>query len=298
MNEPLNKKIDAFIREHQLPDHYREIIDQYALPLAEKLVALNTGVPLLIGINGAQGTGKSTMSAVLALLFEQVHMLRSVVISIDDLYLTRTEREQLAGTVHPLLKTRGVPGTHDIKLGLTLIRQLKQGMSGIAIPGFDKAMDDRRPPSQWQKCEAGVDVILLEGWCVGTPPQCESTLEEPVNSLEADEDTDGRWRHYVNEVLAGPYQQLFSMIDFLVLLKAPDFETVYHWRGKQEEKLGQANPDAHQVMSTAELSRFIQHYERLTRHNLQILPQLADVVFVFDHRHQIVGADWRVGAKR
>jgi len=280
---------------HRLPEDYRHIVIDHILPLADRLAGLVAGQPLLVGINGAQGTGKSTMADILALIFLHRHGLRQAVISIDDLYLSKAERHHLAGSVHPMLKTRGVPGTHDVDLGLSLLRQLKQGgeYRQLQIPLFDKATDDRKPEHLWQECATGVDIILLEGWCVGSTPQLTEDLLEPVNALEASEDGDRVWRSYVNEALAGPYQELFAMIDVLVLLKAPDFETVYEWREVQEDKLRQNNPVASNVMNKTELVRFIQHYERLTRHNLKSLPQLADVVFNFDHNHRISGSTYQ-----
>jgi len=281
--------IPRFIDAHRLPDSYRHVIDQYWLPLADKLAALVGKEPLFVGINGAQGTGKSTMADMLALTLGRRHSLRCEVISIDDMYLSRAERKQLAESVHPLLKTRGVPGTHDIGLLLDTVRQLKQigEYNILSLPLFDKAEDDRKPQSQWRACPTAVDIILLEGWCVGTTVQDELMLLEPVNALEACEDADMRWRRYVNASLAGPYQELNALIDVLVMLKAPDFETVYDWRSLQESRLRDANPDGKQLMSEVDLTRFIQHFERLTRHNLQALPKQADAVFSFDHDHNI-----------
>ena len=235
------------------------------------------------------------MADILALILGRRHNLRCEVISIDDMYLAKVEREQLAESVHPLLKTRGVPGTHDIGLLLNTVRQLKKmGEYNISsLPLFDKAEDDRRPREQWRACPAAVDIILFEGWCVGTARQPEQLLAEPVNALEACEDADMQWREYVNESLAGEYRELNALIDVLVMLKAPDFETVYDWRSLQESKLRDSNPDAQQLMSEVELMRFIQHYERLTRHNLKELPKLADALFCFDHNHHISSASYQ-----
>jgi len=281
--------ISQFINGHRLPGSYRYMIDQHWLPLSDKLAGLVGKEPLLVGINGAQGTGKSTMADILALILGRRHGLRCEVISIDDMYLSRGERNELAESVHPLLKTRGVPGTHDIGLLLNTIRKFKHPdeYDLLSLPRFDKAEDERKPRDQWRVCSTAVDVILLEGWCVGTAAQSEHMLSEPINALETCEDPDMRWRCFVNETLAGSYQELNEMIDFLVMLKAPDFETVYEWRSLQESRLHDSNPDAQQLMDEVELLRFIQHYERLTRHNLKELPKLADALFCFDHSHDI-----------
>src|SRR5262249_5714174 len=149
--------------------------------------------------------------------------LTAAILSLDDLYLSRTDRAALASKVHPLLATRGVPGTHDVALGLTTIRALHQG-EAVPLPRFDKATDDRSAPASWPIAPAGVDIVLFEGWCVGARPQSTDSLISPVNPLEAAEDGAGAWRRYVNDALAGPYQELFSTLDMLILLAAPSFE--------------------------------------------------------------------------
>jgi D-glycerate 3-kinase len=180
--------------------------------------------------------------------------------------------------VHPLLRTRGVPGTHDTKLGIHTLHDLAQAKK-VKLPRFDKARDDRRPEAAWETIEAPVDLVLFEGWCVGAKPQGLEALTQPINALEANEDVDGRWRRYVNDALGGEYQRLFAKIDLLVLLAAPSFDVVFKWRTQQEEELrSQTQGDRSGVMSDAQIARFIQHYERLTKHVLIEMPPRADLV--------------------
>ena len=236
--------------------------------------------PVVIGLCGAQGLGKTTLARA-ALDACGLEELRTAALSIDDLYLTRAEREGLARNVHPLLATRGVPGTHDVLLGLSLVDALQDGKAA-ALPRFDKGRDDRAPADTWASAPADCDVLLFEGWCVGARPQPEQDLVEPINALEAEEDAGGDWRRYVNAALAGAYQDLFARIDRLVLLAAPGFEVVYGWRLEQERDLG-AKADANaKVMDEAALARFIAHYERLTRYILYEMPDRADLVVSLD----------------
>ncbi len=231
----------------------------------------------VLGLCGAQGSGKTTLANGLARHFE-AEDIRTALLSIDDLYCTRAERERLSETVHPLLLTRGVPGTHDVDLGLAVIEALDQGLA-TSLPRFDKARDDRCPPSQWGRAEATTRLLILEGWCVGALPEPEAALAEPVNPLERDEDRDGRWRRFVNAALAGDYQRLFARIDGLVLLAAPDFAIVRDWRIEQENELrAHASAGGAGLMDDAAIARFIQHYERLTRHILSEMPARADLV--------------------
>lgn len=231
--------------------------------------------PFVLGICGAQGSGKSTLAAALARRFE-AEGVATASLSLDDLYLTKAEREALGRDVHPLLRTRGVPGTHDVALGLAVFDALDRGLAA-PLPRFDKSRDDRMGRQLWPEAPAGTRLVVLEGWCVGARSQDEAALAEPVNALERDEDGDGRWRRYANDALAGDYQQLFARIDMLVLLAAPGFAVVRAWRTQQERALRAEAAPGPAVMSDAEIDRFIQHYERLTRHILTEMPGRADL---------------------
>ncbi|KEA64758.1 D-glycerate 3-kinase, plant type [Marinobacterium lacunae] len=278
----------------------KELLEQIYVPLAAWLVERQKGrtKPLVIGINGAQGAGKSTLFNLLEVIMEEGFGLRVIGFSIDDLYKTRDERERLARDIHPLMKTRGVPGTHDVELGIELLDSLiHAGPDTLTkIPVFDKSIDDRCPPTVWQEWLGPVDVIVFEGWCVGALPQDEQALQTPVNALEAQEDAQGIWRHYVNAQLAGPYQRLFKRLDLLLMLKVPSMQAVYEWRAQQEQKLAERvqyiydtqQPTAHlRIMNTSEIKRFIAHYERLTRAMLEELPTRADVCLYLNENHKI-----------
>jgi D-glycerate 3-kinase len=216
--------------------------------------------------------------------------LNAINLSIDDFYLTRADREMLARTVHPLLATRGVPGTHDVDLALKTIASLREP-GRVAIPRFNKAIDDRVPQEQWPVIQAPVDVIVLEGWCLAVPAQQEGALLQPINTLEAKEDPEGHWRRHVNAQIETAYSRLYSMIDYLIMLKAPDFAKVFEWRQNQEDKLAASTGAAagSRVMTPEQLHRFIQHYERITRHGLETLPRKADVVFELTDEQTIKG---------
>lgn len=242
--------------------------------------------PVVIGVCGAQGSGKSTAAALAAATLT-AHGLPTAIVSIDDIYLTRADRQRLAADIHPLLRTRGVPGTHDVALGLEVIDGLKGGQS-VRLPRFDKASDDRRPMRDWPLSPPGCRVILFEGWCVGARPQADADLVAPVNALEASEDTDGRWRRHVNAQLAGEYQALFARRDRLMLLAAPDFAVVEAWRTQQERDLRDASGGGGRGgMTDAEIARFVQHYERLTRHILHDMPRYADMTAYLDTNRRI-----------
>jgi len=286
----MNLKITEFIKQEQLPDAYRQNIDLCFQALADDLALLQKqkNQTLIVGLQGSQGSGKSTLAKLLVCLLSPE--LSVVTLSLDDFYLTRQQRQRLAEQVHPLLATRGVPGTHDVKLALECIKTLQQqGGKGVCfVPRFDKSRDDRLPESRWQKVQGRVDLIILEGWCLGAEPQTESQLIKPINELEKNEDADGVWRNHVNDRLAAEYQTLFKKIEFLLLLNPPSFEMVYQWRWLQEQKLAQQVDGKNRLMDEVALRRFIQHFERLTRHCLTTLPARADRLFELNVEHNVV----------
>lgn len=280
--------VAAFVRDEGLPPDFAALAERLHRPLAARIAAWaaepDARPALVVGICGPQGSGKSTLAGLVARLLAG-RGLKTAVLSIDDLYLTRAERARLAREVHPLLATRGVPGTHDPALGLSTLDAL--GRPGAhPLPRFDKAADDRAPEADWPRVEGPVDVVLLEGWCVGARPQPPEALAAPVNALERDEDPDGAWRGFANAALAGPYAALFARLDRLVLLTAPDFAVVRAWRGEQEARLRQRlaaqGRDPGLAMDDGALDRFVAHYERLTRWIAEDLPGAADLVIRLD----------------
>ncbi|AWL13166.1 Glycerate 3-kinase [Saliniradius amylolyticus] len=249
------------------------------LPLAER-VAGQTG-PVTLAIGGAQGSGKSTLAQVLTLILSQYCGLQVATLSLDDLYFPRRHRRWLAEKVHPLLATRGVPGTHDVALGLELIRRFRNGRD-LSLPRFDKTRDERWLNREYVQGPA--QVLILEGWCLGAQSQAGTELAAPVNELEQHEDADGRWRCYVNQRLTNEYQRLFAQLDELIYLQAPDWQQVCQWRWEQEQR--------HQngEMSQPQFQRFMAHYERLTRYMLSNPPSQAREIWELDQNRHIKGS--------
>ena len=255
------------------------------------------GRGLVIGLSGPQGSGKTTLAGQLRRRIDASGM-SVVALSLDDFYLRRAERQHLAATVHPLLLTRGVPGTHDVALALKALSALRRP-GEVRLPAFDKARDDRLPDSEWRVVRAPVDVVLFEGWCVGAPAQPEAALVRPINALERLEDPQGVWRRYVNDALANRYPPLWQALSALIVLSAPGFEVVHGWRLQQEVELrarmAASGGDASGVMSDAALARFVQHYERLTRVLQQVLPARADVLVSLDAERNRTAVQVRPG---
>ncbi|MEX2487921.1 MAG: hypothetical protein WD356_00170 [Pseudomonadales bacterium] len=248
---------------------------------AAELKAAELKAPLSLGVAGAQGSGKSTLAVLLSKLLDKTFDLEPCVLSLDDFYKTRAAREQLARDIHPLLKVRGVPGTHDMSLMNTVISDLKAGLE-TRIPQFDKGNDDR---SAYRVLSGKPSVLILEGWCWGARPVAEWDLVEPVNQLEAEQDSDALWRTYVNECLAhADYQRAFHSVNQLIYLAVPDMESVYRWRLQQEQALAERGD---RVMNEAQVREFIMYYERITRRMLAEMPDRADITLCLDSDHSI-----------
>ena len=290
----------ALLKRHQLGLGYLESALQWFAPLARTLAEHQSGAqkPILVAINGCQGSGKTTVGDYLCDALAQEHDLNAVALSLDDFYLTLAERQALASSVHPLLVTRGVPGTHAMGLLRDTLAQLLEvnRHSAVAIPRFDKSIDDRRPRADWDQMAAPVQVVLLEGWCLGARPQQHDLLSAPLNELERNEDPDGLWRGYSNDSLARDFLPLYQQVDQWVMLRAPSFDCVFEWRREQEQKLAATLPaqQASGLMDDAALHRFIQHYERITRYCLDELPHQVNHLFALNEQRRVTAYSHRL----
>lgn len=243
--------------------------------------------PYLMGLSGLQGSGKSTLARVIKSQAES-RGIPTEVLSLDDFYYSRAEREMLAKEIHPLLRTRGVPGTHEIELLLSVLAALPKASEKLPVPypRFDKGRDTRLPPSRWPRVTRPPKLVILEGWALGIRPQTAAALNAPVNELERKEDPDGAWRRWVNKQLR-TYQPLWRKLDALIVLQAPNWDVVRRWRSEQEEAL--IARYAPLAMDAKAMERFLAHFERLSRHALATLPPLADSWVEYDTERHVTG---------
>ena len=246
------------------------------------------GKTLFLGLSGGQGSGKTTVSGILKIILKFFFKRKVHVSSIDDFYKTLKDRDQMSKTIHPLFKTRGVPGTHEVKLLKKFFMFLKRKrFKKFKLPKFDKSANDRLKQEYWIKVKKKPDIVILEGWCVGAKPQKGFLLKKPVNILEKYEDINCVWRKYANEKLKKDYKKIFSMIDHFIFMKIPNFNMVFKWRHLQEEKLRKKSRFKKRIMSIAEIKRFIMFYERITLQMLKDLVKSASVVIILNTKHEI-----------
>lgn len=286
--------ISQFIDEQKLPQSYITTIEEHFIPLANELnenyQQQSPKKPYFVGINGCQGSGKSTLTEFLALYLETKFSLNVVVLSLDDFYLNQEKRNLLAQEKHLLFKTRGVPGTHDTKLMASVFNQLRNNKDVVTLPRFNKAIDNPFPQESWPKAHPKHDIVIMEGWCWGVESQKEQALEKPINDLEERYDQLKLWRSTVNNYLKNDYQPLYKFIDYWIMLKAPSFDCVLGWRLEQERKLAQKTDNALNlsIMSSTEIYNFIQYYQRLTEHSLTSLIHRCDKAFLLDTNRKII----------
>jgi len=243
---------------------------------------------LFLGLSGGQGAGKTTIVGILTIILRKYFKRKVQSISIDDFYKKLKERKKMSNNVHPLFKTRGVPGTHDIDL----IRKFfyfikKKKFRKFKTPKFSKISDDRLKKKYWFNINERPEIVIFEGWCIGAKPQLNSSIFKPVNILEKREDKDMVWRKYVNKKLKNEYKKFFSKIDHFIFMKVPNFKMVFKWRLLQEIKLQKKSHSNKKIMSYYEIKRFIMFYQRITLQMIKDLSKSASVVMLLKKNHDI-----------
>jgi len=252
--------------------------------------------PYFVGLAGGQGTGKTTISSIIKIILEKYFKLKVFKISIDDFYKTRKERIALSKKVHPMLLTRGVPGTHDINLMLDFFKKSKaKKFKNMKLPNFNKAIDDRFPKNKWNTINKRPDVIIFEGWCVGARAETNKTLKKSINSMEKANDHKLVWRKYVNQQLKTKYKKLYSQLNCMIYLKAKNFSLLQKWRLKQEHKLWlkTKKKGGHKIMSKGDVINFMQTYQRITQNMFKNMPKYASIILNLNSNHQIKTAVYK-----
>ena len=256
------------------PNEMLQVLWDFWLPLGIKLASQRQQLehPLIQGILGGQGTGKTTMSKVLSLILDHLGY-RTVSLSLDDLYKTYSDRLVLTQQ-DPRLIWRGPPGTHDINLGLNVLDQIRQLQSPVMLPRFDKSAfggaGDRTTPEM----VTDVDIVLFEGWFVGVRPINPDVFDTAPPPIITDED-----RAFAREMnlRLHDYLPLWERLDSLIVLYPSNYRCSLEWRKQAEQQMIVAGKSG---MSNSEIEQFVNYFWRSLHPELFIKPLVKDATLV------------------
>lgn len=210
-------------------------------------------LPMIVGLQGPQGSGKTTVTQGVQANLERQGK-RTAVLSIDDFYLPHAKLEELK-QLYPnnkLLHGRGQPGTHDMPLGTKILSQLKDSKDGttIRLPIFDKSKFEGEGDrlDETVNVVTPIDVVIFEGWCMGFYPIPTDALEELYQAAK-----NGRaiasggkapffTKHsleslqQINTIMA-KYLDWYRLIDAFVILRPQSLFDVFAWRLQAEHAM-------------------------------------------------------------
>ena len=268
----------------------RETLWNLWLPLAMQVAEYRREMPrpLIQGILGGQGTGKSTLSSILRLILRHLGY-NAQSLSLDDLYKTYSDR-QILSKQDPRLIWRGPPGTHDIELGLSVLDRLRQPyqQAAIELPRFDKSAWGGAGDRTQSEVVEGVDIVLFEGWFVGVRPIDPSAFDAAPPPILTEGD-----RQFARDMNARlqDYLPLWERLDRLIVLYPVDYRLSVQWRQQAEHEAIAAGKSG---MSDAEIEQFVNYFWKALHPELFInpltgKPEWVDMVIEID-RDRSVGA--------
>ncbi|NEO25780.1 MAG: glycerate kinase [Kamptonema sp. SIO4C4] len=275
----------------QQVDHNQSLCNlwNFWLPFAMDLIEVREKLqrPLVQGILGGQGTGKTTLAKAVQLILAQLDY-SSVALSLDDLYKSYIERQQIQ-RFDPRIVWRGPPGTHDVEIGIDLLDKLRQATrtKPVVIPRFDKSAWQGAGDKAEPEIIDPVDIIMFEGWFVGVRPvPDDNVFEHAPDPIRTEEDR--QFARDMNERLMD-YVPLWHRLDRLVVLNPVDYRLSKQWRKDAEQKMREQKQAG---MSDVEIEEFVDYFWKALHPELFITPLvtnpiLTDLVVEVEANHTI-----------
>jgi len=248
-----------------------------------------SGKTIIIGLQGGQGTGKTTLATYLAAGLSG-QGCRVVSFSIDDFYASYEDRKRLSAQYpgNPFYEIpRGMPGTHRTSELLSALSCLKSG-NDVDLPVFDKSMHQGNGDiaNRVVSVRGRQDFVLFEGWCIGTPQATSDELIEIMHKNRLSDFGPMPAAEHLEAVLShlGPYQRLWELIDFLVMLIPDSLDLHERWRLEQEKELIARTGEG---MTDLQVSSMVRHFLPLTcLCNAKIV---SDVLIRINKEHAFYG---------
>lgn len=225
----------------QTKESISHILTHYELYKEDRLKRGLKRQPMIVGVSGCQGSGKTTLCDTLVhLLKEEPYNLRVVNFSLDDLYLKHKDQVTLSQRYpnNPLYGQRGQAGSHDLHLAHETFEKLLDSKSGsrVPIPVYDKSLNqgqgDRLDESQWKYPLAPFDIILFEGWMLGFKPVLEINQPFQYTSRITVQDA-----QVMNDKLKQYEEEIYPYFDIFIHLSPVELSQVYQWRLQQEHHM-------------------------------------------------------------
>ena len=270
-------KISQELTNHNIkldpPSIIFPLLWHYWLPLAQRLASQQQqlGRPLIQGLLGGQGTGKTTLGFILNILlsyFDKTFLN----ISLDDLYKTYSDRQKLRDR-RPELIWRGPPSTHDIDLGIQVLQKLRdrhpEEPEAIAIPRFDKSLHNGAGDRIQPEISYNADIILFEGWFVGMRPLPISAFQDFIPPILSESD---RQLAIACNANLYDYLPLWDYLDSLIVLVPEDYNYSLQWRIEAERKLVNSGKTG---MSDPEITQFVEYFWKALHPEL-FMPRMID----------------------
>jgi putative hydrolase of the HAD superfamily len=235
---------ETYLTIRDIKSRYKDkIIKNQILPLITKIKSYySSKTTTIIGIQGGQGTGKTTLQYFLKKSLNKLgYSVESF--SMDDFYESHIYRLNLRKTYpnNPYYQlVRGAPGTHRIKELKETLKNIKSGKP-FKILRFDKSLHNGSGDTlnKSNKINKRPDFVFIDGFFLGLPNISKKQLQEiyklQKNSLKTFNIklTDIK----IIKTNLNKYKELWKFIDKLIMIKEDSPKYQVKWRLQQEKEL-------------------------------------------------------------